>query len=75
VYVTANGDQWLVLDVPRGVIAPPTIGSHQPTAGAVTFYWADCYKLPVPAEAAAAARLTTTGPCPSPAAPAPGAER
>lgn len=54
-YVTESGDQWLVLDVPRGVIAPPTIEPHRPMAGAVTFYWADCYKLPVPAEAAAAA--------------------
>ena len=53
VYVTSDGTgQWLGIDVPFGMITPPTITIHRPLGGAVDFYYASCYKLPVPAAAA-----------------------
>jgi len=52
VYVTNDGTgRWLVLDVPFGLITPPTLEIHKPMEGAVEFFYAQCYGLPVPAEA------------------------
>jgi hypothetical protein len=54
VYVTGDNLQWAILDVPFGMIAPPTIEIHQPTVRSFTFYYADCYaELHVPSEAEA----------------------
>ena len=51
VYVTADSAQWLRIEVPSGLFTPPTIDLHKPMSGPVTFYYAECFKLPVPAEA------------------------
>jgi hypothetical protein len=50
-YVTADGERWLCLDAPHGLVGPPAIVLHQPLAGPVEFLHADMYNLPVPAEA------------------------
>jgi hypothetical protein len=51
VYVTADSSQWIVIDVPFGLITPPTIELHRPLVGAVMFYHASGHRLRVPAEA------------------------
>jgi hypothetical protein len=52
VYVTPDSSQWLVLDIPFGLVAPPTISVHRPPLyGPVEFYHASAYNLPVPAGA------------------------
>jgi hypothetical protein len=51
IYVTADSRQWLKLDLPFGLIAPPILELHQPLAGPVLFYYAEGYQLPVPEEA------------------------
>lgn len=51
VYVTADGSDWLVIDVPFGLITPPTIGLHRPMVGAVEFFHATSHRLPIPTEA------------------------
>lgn len=52
VYVTNDGTgRWLVLDVPFGLVAPPTLEIHKPLEGPVEFFYAQCYGLPVPDEA------------------------
>jgi hypothetical protein len=53
VYVTADSSQWMVLDKQIGLISPPTIELHRPLVGPVTFYYAECYQLPIPPEAEA----------------------
>lgn len=54
VYVTQDGTgRWLIIDVPRGLIMPPTLSLHNPLVGPVEFFYAQCYKLPVPDEALA----------------------
>jgi hypothetical protein len=51
VYVTGDSSAWLRLSVPSGLISPPTIELHRPLSGPVTFYDAESFRLPVPAEA------------------------
>lgn len=52
VYVTADSSQWAAIDIPDGLIPPPTIDLHQPQVGTFTFYYADCYpSIRVPSEA------------------------
>lgn len=51
IYVTSDGSDWLAVDVPFGLIPPPTIQLHRPLAGPVEFYHADSYRLPIPDEA------------------------
>jgi hypothetical protein len=52
IYVTnTNPAEWLRIDVPDGMITPPTITLHRPLVGPAEFYFADCYRLPIPAEA------------------------
>jgi hypothetical protein len=51
IYVTSDSQLWLKVDLPFGLIAPPTIDLHRPMVGLVKFYHADSYQLPVPAEA------------------------
>jgi hypothetical protein len=48
VYVTANSEQWVIINIPFGLISPPTIDLHLPQVGSVTFYHASGHKLPVP---------------------------
>jgi hypothetical protein len=55
VYVTTGQPpEWLLIDVPSGMITPPTFEIHRPLVGAATFYYADCYSLPIPKDARAA---------------------
>ena len=54
IYVTADSQQWVVINVPFGMITPPTIELHIPLQGPVTFYYASCYQLRVPDEASRA---------------------
>lgn len=56
IYVTSDSQHWTILDVPDGVVTPPTLTLHVPLAGPLEFYYADCYRLPYPAEAKEAAR-------------------
>lgn len=63
VYVTNDGVEWLVLDVPSGLVTPPTITIHQPLAGPVEFFYAECYGLAIPAEAAAQAQASAASLC------------
>ena len=56
VYVTREGGLWLSVRHPDGLIPPPTIELHKPMEGPVTFYFAECYGLPVPPEALAVPR-------------------
>jgi hypothetical protein len=52
IYVTADSSQWVVINIPFGMITPPTIELHIPLKGGVTFYYADCYpSLHIPSEA------------------------
>jgi hypothetical protein len=51
VYVTPDSSQWVVMDVPFGMIMPPTVELHKPLVGPVVFYWAEGHSLPVPKEA------------------------
>lgn len=52
IYVTADSSQWAVIDIPDGLITPPTIDLHRPEVGPITFYFADCYpSLRIPSEA------------------------
>jgi hypothetical protein len=51
VYVTSDGSQWLAIEYPFGLVTPPTIELHRPLQGAVAFYHASAYKLPIPPEA------------------------
>lgn len=56
IYVTTEQPpRWLRIDVPAGMIPPPTITVGQPMQGTVEFYFAECYRLPIPAEARKAA--------------------
>lgn len=56
VYVTQDGTgRWLCIDVPSGLITPPTLTIHKPLEGPVEFFYAQCYGLTVPREAAEAA--------------------
>jgi hypothetical protein len=49
VYVTTETPPRVMrVDLPFGLIAPPTIDLHQPTVGPVTFYHASSYGLRVP---------------------------
>jgi len=57
IYVTADSAQWMVIDVPDGMISPPTIDLHVPMQGSVQFYYAECYQLRVPKEAQEAANV------------------
>lgn len=50
IYVTADSSEWFRMDFPFGLITPPIIELHRPLAGAVRFYYAECYGLPVPEE-------------------------
>jgi hypothetical protein len=52
VYVTPDSSRWLAIDLPFGLIAPPTITLHEPLAGPVEFYLAESHRLPIPPEAA-----------------------
>lgn len=56
VYVTADGSQWMRVDVPFGLITPPTLTFHKPLAGPVEFFYAECYGLPIPQEARESSR-------------------
>ena len=51
VYVTADGSQWMRVDVPFGLITPPTFLLHKPLIGPVEFFDAESYNLSVPEEA------------------------
>jgi len=51
IYVTADSQQWVVINVPFGMIAPPTIEIAIPERGTVTFYHASGHRLRVPSEA------------------------
>jgi hypothetical protein len=51
VYVTSDSSLWLAIDVPFGMITPPTIELHVPLKGSVTFYHSSGYQLRVPEEA------------------------
>ena len=56
VYVTNDGTgRWLVIDVPHGLITPPTLTLHQPLEGPAEFFFAECYGLAIPGEAQQAA--------------------
>lgn len=59
VYVSADSTQWASLDVPHGLITPPTIELHMPSVGTVTLYKASGHKLPVPEEAGTEGRYDT----------------
>jgi hypothetical protein len=48
VYVTADQSDWLAIDVPFGLITPPTVELHRPLVGTVQFFYADSYRLAVP---------------------------
>lgn len=48
VYVTADSSKWTVIDVPHGLITPPTIELHMPSVGTVIFLKASGHSLPVP---------------------------
>lgn len=50
VYVTigAQAGQKLVVDIPHGLVPPPFIELHKPHEGAVVFYSAEGYQLPIP---------------------------
>jgi hypothetical protein len=48
IYVTADSSQWLRVNLPSGLIAPPVITLHQPLEGPVKFFCADAYQLPIP---------------------------
>jgi len=61
VYVTSDASDWLAVDVPFGLITPPTIQLHRPLAGPVEFYHADSYRLPIPGEAAQVPGQSGTG--------------
>ena len=60
IYVTADSSEWLRVDLPFGLIAPPTITLHRPLAGPVEFFYADAYKLRIP-EAAKVADTDGSG--------------
>jgi ribosomal protein L37E len=49
-YVTSDSSLWLRVNVPHGLITPPTIELHKPMAGPVVFYHASSYKLRLPAD-------------------------
>jgi hypothetical protein len=51
IYVTADSSQWLTIDMPFGLISPPTIELHKPLIGPVVFYHASAYQLRIPKEA------------------------
>jgi hypothetical protein len=51
VYVTSDGQRWLKIAHPDGLVPPPTLDLHQPMEEPVTFYRAQCYSLPIPPEA------------------------
>ena len=53
VYVTADQTDLVVIDFPFGLISPPILELHRPMAGAVQFFYAECYRLPIPEEALA----------------------
>jgi hypothetical protein len=55
VYCTMDSSQWLILTPPAGLVSPPVIALHQPSAGPVEFYHASAYNIPVPDDAKAAA--------------------
>ena len=59
VYVTADSTQWAAIDVPDGLIAPPTIELHMPSVGPVSFFYASCHRLPIPEEAGTEGRYDT----------------
>lgn len=62
VYVTNETPaRWLLIDVPMGLITPPTIELHKPLAGPVVLYHADSYSLPVPDEARQALAAAEAG--------------
>ncbi len=60
-YVTRDGARWLNVRYPDGLVPPPSIELHKPLAGAVTFYFAECFNLPVPSEAAQAEPAVNDG--------------
>jgi hypothetical protein len=51
VYVTADSSKWVAINVPFGLISPPTIELYRPLAGPVMFYHADGHQLRIPPEA------------------------
>lgn len=51
IYVTADSSYWMIIDVPFGMISPPTIELHRPHLGPITFQDAVGYQLPIPPEA------------------------
>jgi hypothetical protein len=51
VFVTSDSSLWLAIDVPFGMITPPTIELHVPLKGSVVFYNAESYQLRIPEEA------------------------
>jgi hypothetical protein len=51
VYVDPVTDGWAVLDVPFGLVTPPTVTVHWPAVGPVVFFHASSYGFPVPEEA------------------------
>jgi hypothetical protein len=55
---TVREQRWLVIDVPFGLISPPSIMLHEPMRGPVVFYHASAYRLErlVPEEAKEHAR-------------------
>jgi hypothetical protein len=44
-YVTADRQNAITLDIPFGVITPPTIECRIPLVGYLTFYFASCYRI------------------------------
>lgn len=47
----ADDEQWLIMDVPFGLITPPMVKIWRPMVGEVVFYHASSYQVPVPAAA------------------------
>lgn len=51
VYVTSDGKLAMKINFPFGLMPPPTLTLHRPTAGPVEFLWAEIYGLRVTADA------------------------
>lgn len=50
-YVTKDGNLWMNVVHPPGLIPPPMFNLHRPFEGPVVFYFAQCYGIPIPPEA------------------------
>jgi hypothetical protein len=52
IFVTADSSQWMVVNIPFGMILPPTIEVIQPLlTDPVVFYYAETHRLRIPSEA------------------------